>query len=539
MKEYFQFLDLNWRSILSNSASDISKQEAQELIYKTFLERKSKDLSEFKPKKVKAGGKTVGSFCLKNSFLDEMQDATKMIEEASDLIEVEDEIKSSRAIVEKDIEGKDKEKDSEVIVDNARKLVCGKKRDEKALTKVNDEVKEVKGSQLGLLRARKENMYQKNIVSKEREQFKAPRKPTKVSGFNPVSFPLCTELMNTSVHVDVQTTMNQLETMPTTCQETVPQCETKSDHGQENRTPPNPGSVFCDTQIYAESVPDLGPEFNDLVQAGQAVPDLGAEIKGSVPAGQAVFQKTCDQCNKTFKQLKSFKTHICRKNYVKIACPSCSKMVSKSNMSHHLKLHSALKFNCGVCKKIFRSTKVLEEHLKDHKLSKHVCDICGRTCERPSHLKKHKETHVSKHTGSQCKFCDFESISMSKLKSHLFQEHAGLAVKCGQCKKPFFSKRGLRAHLKIHGTPVTNSDGDKPDTAEKNEGLDNIAVDGAAGSSVIVNLGNDDSVLSNAVVYDFSIIRSNSKEEVIADGISTIGELSITTTDMLPFIANL
>ena len=141
MKEYFQFLDLNWRSILSNSASDISKQEAQELIYKTFLERKSKDLSEFKPKKVKAGGKTVGSFCLKNSYLDEMQDATKMIEEASDLIEVEDEIKSSRAIVEKEedsefIEGKDKEKDSEVIVDNARKLVCGKKRDEKALTKV-------------------------------------------------------------------------------------------------------------------------------------------------------------------------------------------------------------------------------------------------------------------------------------------------------------------------------------------------------------------------------------------------------------------
>ena len=46
----------------------------------------------------------------------------------------------------------------------------------------------------------------------------------------------------------------------------------------------------------------------------------------------------CKKCKKNFKQLKSLQVHKCA-TQSKVPCPSCSKLISKKNMSHHMKTH--------------------------------------------------------------------------------------------------------------------------------------------------------------------------------------------------------
>ena len=172
----------------------------------------------------------------------------------------------------------------------------------------------------------------------------------------------------------------------------------------------------------------------------------------------------CQKCNKQYKQISSFQAHECFKKLVKIPCPSCSKLISKTNMSHHLKLHSVTKFNCTQCKKVFRAKEKLKKHTNSHGVVREsVCEICGKIFRRPNHLKAHVKLHIDGDVATDntsevdahrkmftCKLCDQQFESGSGLKLHQKKNHPDASTKCDYCSKTFFSARGMRDHVKIH-----------------------------------------------------------------------------------------
>ena len=148
---------------------------------------------------------------------------------------------------------------------------------------------------------------------------------------------------------------------------------------------------------------------------------------------------------------------VCKKEkFKKIASPSCSKLISKSNMSHHLKVHSSKNNKCVKCNKQFKDVKVraLTNHMEKHNQKQNsTCYLCGKQIFRPSHLKKHlkilNEDKIRK-KDIICKHCNKKFGSSSALKVHFKANHKDLSVKCTLCNKVFFSDGGMRDHVKFH-----------------------------------------------------------------------------------------
>ena len=233
----------------------------------------------------------------------------------------------------------------------------------------------------------------------------------------------------------------------------------------------------ADTAAVRDSETNSGKERVSSVSA--SYPDTSQHANDLGPRYQ------CDLCKITYKQLKSLKNHICNKKIVKIPCPSCSKMISKSNLSHHIKTHSAIKHKCHKCKKIFRRKELLDKHILKHgRKKKTLCEQCGKVFARPNHLKAHMISHAKQQEDGpseevnalqkeiKCKICSNKFPSTSQLTVHLKKSHPEVSVKCKVCNKTFFSKRGLAAHERTHGiAPNMPSDKNDPkteDTASEN-----------------------------------------------------------------------
>ena len=180
----------------------------------------------------------------------------------------------------------------------------------------------------------------------------------------------------------------------------------------------------------------------------------------------------CEKCGKKYVQLKSFRSHNCDKRGVdKIPCPSCSKLISRCNITHHLKTHLlGKKLKCNKCTLTFENEELKKVHnMKQH--YKHMCNDCGKTFKRPFPLKEHMKTHehenesnkegVDKNAvqenafkevgkGFKCKVCESILSSITSLKFHMNKEHVKDGIKCSECENIFFSKRGLKDHMKNH-----------------------------------------------------------------------------------------
>ena len=528
MSEYFRFLEENWRSIVSASGTDnMSGSEAQDLVYRIFLARNEQKTSESRTKRSKSGGKLVGSFSLKNPFLEGIKTVNNDCKGGDDAVPQEE----SEKVGSGDIKN---------IADEVADKTTGSR--------------------------------------KPRVQFRVPIKSNEGQSFDLARYPFCAKLMKNS-SAGCEETTNMInnngdldleiplsETLPknsplqktTDHQETLnhqePSNTQETTNHQETAGHSEPVSEVHEASSHLETT-NPKETTNHQETAGHSEPVSKVKYREDVLKRTKLF--ICNRCKKGYDQSKSFKNHVCFKKCTKIPCPSCSKMVSKTNMSHHMKLHSLVKFDCKQCKKSFRSETMLAKHTQEHKAKKkHVCDICGLTCERPNHLKLHKQTHETKNLsnlGVKCKFCEWNSDSMLKLKTHLVDRHIELAKKCSYCSKIYFSRRGMRDHLKIHKGECVN--GDVSETIESVPGengtidtvpresatIDSVPGESATMDSISGESGTkvDDTILENAIVYNFSIENIGTMEEVIADGIYSIGDVSLTSADILPFIANM
>ena len=172
----------------------------------------------------------------------------------------------------------------------------------------------------------------------------------------------------------------------------------------------------------------------------------------------------CKKCGKKFKQLKSSKVHQCAVP-TKVPCPSCSKLISKSNLSHHMKTHfNGKKLQCKKCSLSFNSAHEKQEHMKTKLHNCCPCNTCGKVFRRPSLLNEHMRIHKEENEANTdeenektkeenkyyCKFCLKKFGSVTSLQKHMTKKHPELGEKCKQCSKIFFSKRGLTRHTLLH-----------------------------------------------------------------------------------------
>ena len=172
----------------------------------------------------------------------------------------------------------------------------------------------------------------------------------------------------------------------------------------------------------------------------------------------------CEKCKKNFKQLKSLEVHKCAIQS-KVPCPSCSKLISKTNLSHHVKTHfSGKKLKCKKCKLSFNSADAKKQHMISKLHNSHTCNVCRRAFTRPSLLREHLTIHVGEDDSESpdvavdsnqsksyyCKFCKENFLSVVRLQNHMSTEHSDQGDDCSQCGKTFFSKRGMDRHIETH-----------------------------------------------------------------------------------------
>ena len=228
-------------------------------------------------------------------------------------------------------------------------------------------------------------------------------------------------------------------------------------------------------RVQANTVKNLDNGFDDVAM----IDEVGSQTSVSTIGGNINKEKSlglnfkgkheCKKCKKTFVQLGSLKSHKCDADAgysTKIPCPSCSKLISRSNISHHLKVHASGHFlKCKKCNLTFRNVIEKKEHMLLH--SKHTCNYCGKEFKRPCLLNRHVAAdHRDEHFSDQdivdeaprkskeytCHYCKSVFPSISSLKTHLNKEHKRDGKKCSDCDNVFFSKRGLREHLKTHAS---------------------------------------------------------------------------------------
>ena len=189
--------------------------------------------------------------------------------------------------------------------------------------------------------------------------------------------------------------------------------------------------------------------------------DCAAEVSTNGAANSAqVNLYRCKECGKEYKQLMSLEKHKCpEQKTLKVPCPSCNKLISKSNISHHLKVHSQKKFKCLKCKMAFNNEVDLGKHdIKHLSVGETKCSKCNAKFSRPNHLKKHMKVHSEQLPGGKgsrvssfkCKHCPETLATSSLLKKHYLDFHKDKSVKCLVCGKAFFSSNGIKDHLEQH-----------------------------------------------------------------------------------------
>jgi hypothetical protein len=222
-------------------------------------------------------------------------------------------------------------------------------------------------------------------------------------------------------------------------------------------------------------------------------------------------EKKCKDCNLVCVGKKSFYNHM--RNHIKSSCKYCSQDISKSQLSQHMKIctknenvqaykcelcpfESAFKYkvkshhdsfhvnvkqepkeykkknpehHCPICRKVFKSNKLLKQHSRSHEVKKSecslckklfssqqaltvhmnmlhkakiiessqgfglweepeikkkqldlICDSCGYTTTIKTNFKKHKLTHekVKKDKLTGCDKCDYTSTKEANVKRH-------------------------------------------------------------------------------------------------------------------------
>ncbi|XP_055707326.1 zinc finger protein 37-like [Phlebotomus papatasi] len=188
----------------------------------------------------------------------------------------------------------------------------------------------------------------------------------------------------------------------------------------------------------------------------------------------------CRFCNVVYSCQGNLTRHIrvVHEKKLDYVCKLCDKKFSQSNnLKLHMITHTDMKFECDVCKRLFKNPRSLRNHKQEHlpleqqnKQSDHVqkqaakrssikwkqcqkrtciCQICGKV----SNYSTLHESHMRSHTGEKpfkCNECDKSFRERSSLRSHMLVHTGAKPYVCSNCGAAFRQGAHLRRHMRSH-----------------------------------------------------------------------------------------
>lgn len=106
----------------------------------------------------------------------------------------------------------------------------------------------------------------------------------------------------------------------------------------------------------------------------------------------------CTICQIPFSTAKFLEIHNKNIHSIKYKiCELCGIIVQAKNFSRHTYYHqNSRPFECGVCKKIFKTKYHLQRHGSQHQNADfHICSYCNIILSRKDHLLRHMKRHHS------------------------------------------------------------------------------------------------------------------------------------------------
>ncbi|XP_050419627.1 oocyte zinc finger protein XlCOF26-like [Adelges cooleyi] len=220
-------------------------------------------------------------------------------------------------------------------------------------------------------------------------------------------------------------------------------------------------SVFNSTQtsnVQSRNVSNLCPISNIRTENKTSEPKrklfqipnhiLLTENNGNV-------KYNCTICKTVFKSKKNCFYHLtCNGTGVKksLICPQCNKVFKiQSHLDYHVLTHSGIRpYKCTNCDKCFFTKSKMIEHQVVHSVRSHFCALCSKGFKRKRSLEVHMESHVIEKP-FQCTTCLRFFKNKQCLKKHHIRKHSGTkAYSCDVCNRKFSLKDALVSHEKTH-----------------------------------------------------------------------------------------
>ncbi|KAL4231155.1 hypothetical protein ACF0H5_008738 [Mactra antiquata] len=164
----------------------------------------------------------------------------------------------------------------------------------------------------------------------------------------------------------------------------------------------------------------------------------------------------CEYCSANFKKRSDLYAHIKQahpdRRNKNIQCDLCGNVFkSKGSYDEHRKaVHTDVRaFECEVCRKTYKSFRVLKIHRLRHGPANEICNICGKTFRLRSEVKHHMRRHMNDRR-IQCDSCDKVFYRNSELKNHQRIHTGEKPYKCPMCAYACTIKGNLDKHLRTH-----------------------------------------------------------------------------------------
>ena len=213
-----------------------------------------------------------------------------------------------------------------------------------------------------------------------------------------------------------------------------------------------------------------GGEATDKVVDSQEK-EIGSGMVMQIESETIVYK--CKTCGKKFEKA-AFALRHCRNKEQPWSCPKCGQLLAHTkNKARHIKACAKIKikeasvsFKCEECNKIFTILHSFKRHKEEvHQLVTpkiHSCqeNECNYTTNFEAQLKKHKTLYHSdkEERGTICNECDFVTYSVSGMKKHNNSVHNIAPRTCNLCREIFSSVTKMKTHLFMAHKKTSNSE---------------------------------------------------------------------------------
>ena len=221
------------------------------------------------------------------------------------------------------------------------------------------------------------------------------------------------------------------------------------------------GSSLNNHKTYRESFssPTLSEKLAQPSRPNSATSGSMQGIMGTTN-GEAP-SLTCDQCNATFLDAKSYQVHMSShtdSSLSKFTCAECAaEFSSEEQLESHVFIHFlalTTEYGCTSCLKLFSKPDELQKHLMDiHAHHLYRCSLCKEIFDSKVNIQVH---FAIKHSNEcklyKCMPCGSVFRSEMEWQLHVKVHHLGMSkpYRCLFCKEAFSTEVELQCHLTTH-----------------------------------------------------------------------------------------